>query len=52
MKLLWKVSICQKDKGTHLLARDFGSVCHRGPLMLVGGNLDIVAVASVITVPK
>lgn len=34
------------------LARDFSSVGHHGSLLLVGGNLNVVAIASIITVPK
>lgn len=39
-------------KGRHLLAGDFSSVSHHGPLLLIGGNLNVVAVASIVAVPK
>lgn len=48
LSLNWNTSL----KGCHLLAGDFSSVGHHGPLLLVGGNLNVVAVASIITVPK
>lgn len=39
-------------RGRYLLAGYFGPVGHHGPLLLIGGDLNVVAVTSVITVPE
>lgn len=39
-------------RGCYLLAGDFRSVSHHGPLLLIGGNLNVVTVASIVTVPE
>lgn len=43
---------CSERRRRYLLAGHFGSVSHRGPLLLIGGNLNVVTVASIVTVPE
>lgn len=43
---------CPGSGRRYSLARHLRSVSHHGPLLLIGGNFNIVAVASVIAVPE